>query len=48
MEYFDLNKFFEKVKSGEKVLCPACNEGYIVPIPHGYACEHCHCKLNED
>lgn len=45
---FDLDQFVNKLKSGEKVKCPVCEQGYVVPITNGYACEHCKTKLNEN
>ena len=45
---FDLEQLVKKLRSGEKVKCPVCEQGYVVPVTNGYACEHCKTKLNED
>lgn len=45
---FDLDQFVNKIKAGEKVKCPVCEQGYVIAIPNGYACDHCKTKLNEN
>lgn len=45
---FDLSDFLKKIKSGENVKCPVCDQGYMISIEHGYACEYCKTKINEN
>ena len=46
--FLDLDDLYKKVSNGEEVKCPVCEQGNIVPIINGYACEHCKTKLNHD
>ena len=45
---FDLDEFVKKLKSGENVKCPVCEQGNVISITNGYACDHCKTKLNEN
>ena len=47
-KFMDLDELYDRVKSGERVKCPVCEKGVIVPIVNGYACECCKTKLNQD
>lgn len=50
---YKINIDWEKLRAGEKVICPECKKGYLVTqydpkLSHSFECNNCGMKINKD
>ena len=50
MNPLELNEMIKKLRNGEKVTCPHCEKGIMIPTgnhktTHGFHCDHCKERL---